>query len=214
LTSLRTAHLLAKGDATWLSAATDGLADTARASVGGWAGARAGAMLGALLGPVGAEAGGLIGGLLGKQVAASMAAGGREKRLRELLARQQTLLAKVPRVAQLALAAQARHLNGVADEFVSAEADFELWPSPSRVAREQLRAEYRRWQGRVTKQSRQLGSWLKAEPSEAKQSERGAKLLGDGKLPWSMELLALRCQLVQLAGQIEAEATRLENRRG
>ena len=102
----------------------------------------------------------------------------------------------------------------MADGFVGAEAGFELWPSAERVAREQLRAEYRRWQERVTKHSRQLGSWLKTEPSEAKQSERGAQLLGDGRLPWSMELLELRCQLVQLAGRIEAEVQRLESRRG
>ena len=213
LTSLRTAQLLAKGDEAWLSAATNGLVDTAASSMGGWAGARAGAMLGALLGPVGAAAGGLIGGFLGKQVAAGMAAGTREKRLRELLAQQETVLGKVPRAARLALAAQARHLGSVADEFVAAETGFELWPSANRVAREQLRAEYRRWQARVSKQSRQLGSWLKAEPSEAKLSERGAQLLREGRLPWSMELLELRCQLVQLAGQIDTEAKRLESRR-
>jgi hypothetical protein len=163
---------------------------------------------------VGAAAGGLIGGLLGKQVAAGMAAGTREKRLRELLAQQERLLAKVPRVATLALAAQARHLTSVADEFVATGPKFELWPSADRVAREQLRAEYRRWQARVSKRSRQLGSWSKAEPSEAKQSERGAELLSEGTLAWSMQLLELRCQLVQLAGQIESETKRLESRRG
>lgn len=212
LTSLRTAHLLAKGDAAWLSAATNGLVDTAASSVGGWAGARAGAMLGALLGPVGAAAGGLIGGFLGKQVAAGMAAGTREKRLRELLAQQERLLAQVPRVAALSFAAQARHLNDVAEEFVGVGASFELWPSSNRVAREQLRAEYRRWQEKATKQSRQLGSWLRSEPSEAKQSERGAQLLREGRLPWSMKLLELRCELVQLAGQIDAEVKRLGSR--
>ena len=205
-TAYRTAQLAAKGDGTWLAAAKGELVDTAASSVGGWAG---GAMLGAILGPVGMVAGGLIGGLLGSKLAAGMTANSREKRLRELLEEQQALLAKVPRLTASALATQAQHLAGVADEIRAAKAGFELWPSAEKVAREQIAGEYRRWQRRVTKRERQLRAWLKDKPSLEKRSARGAQILSGGGLPWSIELLELRWELMQLGPKIEAERERL-----
>src|SRR5690606_17534818 len=110
-TAYRTAQLASKGDGSWLAAAKGELVDSAASSLGGWAG---GAVLGAILGPVGMVAGGLIGGLLGSKLVAGMTTNSREKRLRELLAEQQALLAKVPPLAARALADQARHLGAVA----------------------------------------------------------------------------------------------------
>ncbi|HEU5074000.1 MAG TPA: hypothetical protein VFU02_07500, partial [Polyangiaceae bacterium] len=205
-TAYRTAQLAAKGDGTWLATAKGELVDTAASSVGGWAG---GAMLGAILGPVGMVAGGLIGGLLGSKFAAGMSANSREKRLRELLAEQDVLLSKVPRLAVGALAAQAQHLAGVADQIRQANPGFEAWPSAERIAREQIAAEYRRWQRRIAKRERQLTAWLKDKPAPEKQSARGAQLLNDGGLPWSNELLELRSELMQLGPKIEAERARL-----
>lgn len=204
-TAYRTAQLAAKGDGSWLAAAKGELVDTAASSVGGWAG---GAMLGAILGPVGMVAGGLIGGLLGSKLVSGMTENSREKRLRELLAEQQTLLGRVPRLAASALAAQAQHLGNVADELRGAKAGLELWPSAEKVAREQVAAEYRRWQRRVAKRERQLEAWLKEKHSAEKRSVRGAQLLSDG-LPWSNDLLELRGELMQLGPKIEAERARL-----
>ncbi|HEY6724071.1 MAG TPA: hypothetical protein VI197_08560, partial [Polyangiaceae bacterium] len=204
-TAYRTAQLAAKGDGSWLAAAKGELVDSAASSVGGWAG---GAMLGAILGPVGMVAGGLIGGLLGSKLVAGITESSREKRLRELLAEQQALLAKVPRLAASALAAQARHLGGVADELRQAKAGFEVWPSAEKIARDQVAAEYRRWQRRVARRERQLQAWLKEKTSAEKRSARGAQLLGDG-LPWSNDLLDLRGELVRLGLEIEAERAHL-----
>lgn len=204
-TAYRTAQLAAKGDGSWLAAAKGEIVDSAASSVGGWAG---GAMLGAILGPVGMVAGGLIGGILGSKLAAGVTANSREKRLRELLAEQQTLLGRVPRLAVSALEAQAQHLGKVADELKQAKGGFELWPSAEKVAREQVAGEYRRWQRRIAKRARHLEAWLKDKPSTDEQSARGAKLLSDG-LPWSNDLLELRGSLVQLGPKIEAEQERL-----
>jgi len=205
-TAFRTAQLAAKGDGQWLAHAKGELVDTAASSVGGWAG---GAMLGAVLGPVGMIAGGLIGGILGSKFAANMTTNSREKRLRQLLAEQQMLLAKVPRLGMETLAAQAQHLEGVAGEFRRRASGFYVWPSTQRVANELIAAEYRRWQRRVTKQERQLQAWLKSKPAEEKRAARGAKLLGERDLPWSVPWLELRWQLIQLGPKIEAERKRL-----
>jgi hypothetical protein len=209
MTALRTAQLIAKGDTSWLSTASDGLVDSAASSAGGWAGARAGAMLGALLGPVGAAAGGFLGARLGQQLAEGMTAGTREKRLRQMLAEQDALLARVPQVAADALAAQALHLQSVSLEMTAGAPRFELWPSAAIVAREQLAAEYRRWQQRVARRSRRLNVWLKTQPTSAKRSARGAELLSEGRLGWSVALLELRAHLMQLATQLKAERRRL-----
>lgn len=205
-TAFRTAQLAAKGDGQWLAHAKGELVDTAASSVGGWAG---GAMLGAILGPVGMVAGGLIGGILGSKFAAGVTANSREKRLRQLLAEQQTLLAKVPRLALETLGAQAGHLEVVANEFRRAKSGFELWPRTERIANELIAAEYRRWQRRVVKQERQLQAWLKAKPSEEKRANRGAQLLGESDLPWTEAWLELRWQLIQLGPKIVAERKRL-----
>lgn len=207
--TLRTAQLIAKGDAAWLSSATDGLVDSAASSAGGWAGARAGAMLGALLGPVGVAAGGFLGGLLGKQLAASVAAGSREKKLRALLAEQEALMAKVPQAALNSLTAQAQHLQTVTKELGSGLPTFEPWPAAETRARRQLVAEYRRWQQRVERRARQLRAFTQTRPSKSKQRAKGATLLANGRLGWSPELLGLRAQLVELTARIEAERRKL-----
>ena len=205
-TAYRTAQLAAKGDGTWLATAKNELVDTAASSVGGWAG---GAMLGAILGPVGMVAGGLIGGILGSKFAADVTTNSKEKRLRQLLAEQRTLLAKVPRLAAAAWRDQARHLGSVVDETRRTKAGFELWPSAEKAARDQIAVEYRRWQRRVARQQRQLQAWLKDKPSAEKQSTRGAQLLSDGDLPWSKDFLEMRWQLMQLGPKIEAERARI-----
>jgi len=158
---------------------------------------------------VGMVAGGLIGGILGSKFAAGVTANSREKRLRQLLAEQQTLLARVPRLALETLAAQARHLEGVASEFRRAKPGLEPWPRTERVANELVAAEYRRWQRRVVKQERQLQAWLKAKPSEEKRASRGAQLIGESDLPWTEAWLELRSQLIQLGPKIAAERKRL-----
>ena len=205
-TAFRTAQLAAKGDGQWLAHAKGELVDTAASSVGGWAG---GAMLGAFLGPVGMVAGGLIGGILGSKFAAGMTTNSREKRLRQLLAEQQALLAKVPRLGMETLAAQAQHLEGVAGEFRHRASGFSVWPKTEKVANELIAAEYRRWQRRIVKQERQLQAWLKNKPSEEKRAARGAQLLGESDLPWSEPWLELRWQLILLGPKIEAERKRL-----
>jgi len=205
-TAYRTAQLAAKGDGQWLAKAKGELVDTAASSVGGWAG---GAMLGAFLGPVGMVAGGLIGGILGSKFAAGITANSKEKRLRQLLAEQQALLAKVPRLALETLGSQALHLDGVAGEFRRAASGFAVWPKTERVANELIAAEYRRWQRRVVKQERELQAWLKTKPAEEKRATRGAKLLGESDLPWSEPWLELRWQLIQLGPKIAAEKQRL-----
>lgn len=204
-TAYRTAQLASKGDGSWLAAAKGELVDSAASSLGGWAG---GAVLGAILGPVGMVAGGLIGGLLGSKLVAGMTTNSREKRLRELLAEQQALLAKVPPLAARALADQARHLGAVASELAQGKGGFELWPGAEKVGREQLAIEYRRWQRRVAKRERRLRAQLKEKTSSERESARGAQLLSDG-LPWSKELLELRGELVRLGPKIEAERARL-----
>lgn len=207
--TLRTAQLIAKGDTSWLSSATDGLVDSAASSAGGWAGARAGAMLGALLGPVGVAAGGFLGGLLGKQFAASVAAGSREKKLRALLAEHDKLLAQLPQAALNSLTAQAEHLASVTEALATGVPGFEPWPSAEAIAHRQLALEYRRWQAHVDKRARQLRTWLKAGPTQAKRIAKAGVLLENGRLGWSPELLELRAQLVRLAPRIEAERRKL-----
>lgn len=210
LTALKSATMAASGDPNWTAHAKSGLVDQAGGAVGGWAGARAGAMAGALLGPLGSAAGTWLGGMLGKKVVDGFAGHQKSKKLRALLKRQDSFLAKVPRASSEALLAQALHLEATA-ALLRPTGFRRYWPSIGDAARGQIARQYAAWAKDSRTRGQALKSWLaKAKPSEAKRAARGRKLLEESTLAWSKDVVDLRAELLFLAPQIEAAGREAE----
>jgi|GEM_PF-2498354 len=175
LSAARNFKPLIHGHTELSTAAINTTADTAGIGLGGAAGAKAGALVGAFGGPLGMIAGTIVGGIAGAIGGRFLAEGFKEKALNQARLEYEGGITEYGNAYTAALEVKARSLNSAAESY-QRRFSFRrfIWPLPSDLLRDDLRATYLSW----AQDCRRYAAELTQQMSPTSSEEHPLKGLG------------------------------------